>query len=278
MQHLKAADPLGPEQQHLLTRHGWHLHTTHMCCADVNYVLALGDSPNLRTGLDDVVDRFRRTHEEIVHVRALHRFDVRRDIKHVLVENLYEVRSTNFDCQEIRDITAGIRPVVAGSCDKLTLDRCVHGPALDRLAVALAWSSHGAQYSTGFGNRSGPTRGCLAFHLGTMGITPGMVLQHTLENWLESPYSQGCIETLGWEVAMTVFTASSADDALAVSVGAGSAARVRLSAAAVSVSDEELTNRIIRLSTLAVLQHQASTASPPRSEAQVAAYASTIDF
>lgn len=77
---------------------------------------------------------------------------------------------------------------------------------------------------------------------------------------------------------MAVFTASSADDALAVSVGAGSAARVRLSAAAVSVSDEELTNRIIRLSTLAVLQHQASTASPPRSESQVAAYASTIDF
>lgn len=103
-------------------------------------------------------------------------------------------------------------------------------------------------------------------------------IQYTIENDTDSPYPQGCIEMLGWEVAMTVFTASSADDALEVSVGAGRAARVRLSAAAVSVSDEELTNRIIRLSTLAVLQHQASTASHHRSEAQVAAYASTIDF
>lgn len=77
---------------------------------------------------------------------------------------------------------------------------------------------------------------------------------------------------------MTVFTASSADDALVVSVGAGVAARVRLSPVAVSVGDEELTNRIIRLSTLAVLRQQASTSSPVRSEAQVAAYASTIDF
>lgn len=77
---------------------------------------------------------------------------------------------------------------------------------------------------------------------------------------------------------MTVFTASSADDALVVSVVAGSAARVRLSTAAVSVSDDELTNRIIRLSTLAVLQHQASASPTARSESQVAAYASTIDF
>lgn len=77
---------------------------------------------------------------------------------------------------------------------------------------------------------------------------------------------------------MTVFTASSADNALEVSVGAGRAARVRLSAAAVSVSDEELTSRIIRLSTLAVLRRQASAPSPIRSAAQVAAYASTIDF
>ncbi|MFT9660546.1 hypothetical protein [Mycobacteroides abscessus] len=77
---------------------------------------------------------------------------------------------------------------------------------------------------------------------------------------------------------MAVYTAASADDALVVSVGADVATRVRLSPVAVSVGDEELTNRIIRLSTLAVLRRQASTSSPARSEAQVAAYASTIDF
>lgn len=77
---------------------------------------------------------------------------------------------------------------------------------------------------------------------------------------------------------MTVYTAASADGALVVSVEADRATGVRLSAAAVSVGDEELTNRIIRLSTLAVLRRQASTSSPARSEAQVAAYASTIDF
>ncbi|WP_255788242.1 hypothetical protein [Mycobacteroides abscessus] len=77
---------------------------------------------------------------------------------------------------------------------------------------------------------------------------------------------------------MTVFTAASADGALVVSVGADRPAEVRLSPTAGSVGDEELTNRIIRLSTLAVLRRQASTSSPARSEAQVAAYASTIDF
>ncbi|MDO2972770.1 hypothetical protein [Mycobacteroides abscessus] len=77
---------------------------------------------------------------------------------------------------------------------------------------------------------------------------------------------------------VAVHTATSAGGDLAVSVETDRPTRVRLSAAAVSVSDEELTNQIIRLSTLAVLQHQAATASYPRSEAQVAAYASTIDF
>lgn len=76
---------------------------------------------------------------------------------------------------------------------------------------------------------------------------------------------------------MAVYTASSADDALAVAVGDGISTRVRLSPAATSVGDGELINRIIRLNTLAVLRRQAAD-SPARSEAQVAAYAATIDF
>lgn len=77
---------------------------------------------------------------------------------------------------------------------------------------------------------------------------------------------------------MTVFTATSAGGDLAVSVETDRPPRVRLSAATVSMGDEELTNRIIRLSTLAVLRRQASGPSPSRSADQVAAYASTIDF
>ncbi|SHQ07029.1 Uncharacterised protein [Mycobacteroides abscessus subsp. abscessus] len=77
---------------------------------------------------------------------------------------------------------------------------------------------------------------------------------------------------------MVVHTATSAGGDIAVSVETDRPTRVGLSAATVSMGDEELANRLIRLSTLAVLRRQASGPSPIRSAAQVAAYAATIDF
>jgi hypothetical protein len=88
---------------------------------------------------------------------------------------------------------------------------------------------------------------------------------------------------------VAAYTASSAEGELVVSVGdSGESLKVSLSPAAVAVGDEELTTRILRLSTLVHLQRQCAERhrnpagaqdhkfSP--SEAQVAAYAATLDF
>ena len=85
---------------------------------------------------------------------------------------------------------------------------------------------------------------------------------------------------------MTAYTASSADNALVVTVGApGELLRVSLSPAAVAAGDEELASRITRLSVLAYLRHRCGLpvganngAGFRPSHAQVAAYAATLDF
>ncbi len=85
---------------------------------------------------------------------------------------------------------------------------------------------------------------------------------------------------------MTAYTASSADNALVVTAGTpAEPLRVKLSPAAVAAGDEELASRIARLSVLAYLRHRCGDpegadngAGFQPSQAQVAAYAATLDF